>query len=500
MSDLSGRKILLIEPPFHRLFKATYSLDRCPLALGYLADAVKRNTDWLVQTCNADFVPGGELIKVSYMAGEGFENYRRNLKDTTADIWQEVRKTIEKCDPDVVGISAKTQNFTSACIVAALAKQAKPSTTVILGGPHPSMVGRDVLLCPDIDLAVCGEGERTIVELLGAIEADSDISQVAGVVYWRAGQIVQSPRRELIAELDSLGFPHEAARQSLLDYDRYPLGAFQYVFASRGCPHDCFFCGSRNIWTRKVRFRTPANVVEELQQLQKLGLRFVHFDDDMFGVTRKNLKQLCRAIAENCPQLRWSCEIHVKLVDNETITEMKRAGCFRVQLGIESGCDEILEEMRKGFTIDQAQAACRIIKKHGLQLHAFFMVGFPQETEQSLARTSQAMKTIAADRVLYSIFTPYPGTEAYDYCREKGLVGENIDLSMHFHQSPANCFCSQIPRQRFRQLVAEIEKNIDRRNSRRRIMEIFSFNSLRRIRQLGLARALSKGFGVLRGR
>ncbi len=500
MPATKQRKILLIEPPFHRLFKETYSLDRYPLALGYLAGAVKKNTHWQVQTFNADFTPGGELIKVSYMAGEGFLNYRMNLENRDGKAWQNVRTVLEQFQPDFVGISAKSQNFTSAKIVAELARQANPRAVIIIGGPHPSMVGPEVLKYPEFDIAVRGEGERTIVELLQAIETGNDIATVNGIVYRKGSEILQTQPRELIEDLDVLDFPHASAAHTLLDYDKYPPTAFQFVFATRGCPFNCFFCGSRNIWSRKVRFRSPANVVAELKQLQRKGLRFVHFDDDTFGVTRKHIRELCSAIRLGCPNLKWSCEIHVNLVDDETMAMMKRAGCFRIQLGVESGCNEILNAMRKGFVIEQAHKACRIIKNHGLELHVFFMVGFPQETEASLAQTAQAIATISADRVLYSIFTPYPGTEAYEFCRERGLVGETVDLSMHFHQSPENCFCQNIPRDKFRSLVAEIEKKVDSRNSKMRIREMFSLNALRRIGELGPKEALRKGWQVLQGK
>ncbi|RKY23464.1 MAG: hypothetical protein DRP83_09215 [Planctomycetota bacterium] len=494
------QKILLIEPPFHRLFKETYSLDRYPLALGYLAGAIQQETDWQVRTYNADFTPRSEQVKVSYLAGTGFASYQRNLQNPSAKIWQEIHSVVERHRPDVVGISAKSQNFTSACIVAELVKQVCPECLVVLGGAHASMIGPDVLLCPHIDLGVQGEGEATIVELLGAIQAGADTAEVPGVLYRRAGQRVAAAKREPVADLDSLAWPHASAPETLIDHGLYPPTAFQYVFATRGCPFNCFFCGSRNIWSRKVRFRSPDNVIAELQQLQKLGLRFVHFDDDTFGVTRKHLRELCDAISTGCPGLKWSCEIHVNLVDEQTIAEMKQAGCYRIQIGIESGCDEILRAMRKGFTIAQARAACDIIQRQGLELHAFFMVGFPQETEETLAQTAQAMRDIAAGRVLYSIFTPYPGTEAYEYCQNRGLIGQAVDLSKHFHQSPENCFCENISHERFRQLVTAIERTCDRRNARRRMREIFSRNSLTRLRQLGPGKAIRKAWRVLRGK
>lgn len=494
------KRILLIEPPFNRLFKDTYSLERYPLSLGYLAGAIQAGTDWDVKTYNADFTPHGELIRVSYLAGEGYEHFRRNLKEPTAPVWNEVRDTLANLRPDVVAISTKTQTHASARIVAKLAKQHNPDVLVLVGGPHPSILAERVLDCPDFDIALLGEGEATMVELLQTIQRGGDVGQVAGIAYRRADQAGCTAPRALIENLDTLPFPHANAPDTLVGYEHYPLRAFRFVFGLRGCPYNCFFCGSRRIWTRQVRYRSCQNVVAELQSLQAMGLKFVHFDDDTFGVRPAYIRQLCDAIATHCPQLRWSCELHVNLVRDDLLAAMRRAGCYMMQVGVESGSNEILRAMRKGFTIEQAYRACRRIRNHGIWLQTFFMVGFPQETEFTLGQTARAMRRIASNRVMYSIFTPYPGTEAYDLCLQNGLIDEQRDVSLYYHQNPENCFCLHLESERFRQLVAKIERTVDRRNALHRIREIASFNTLRHIGELGLVEAIRKGWNVLRGR
>jgi len=495
-----SRKILLIEPPFNRLFKPTYSLDRLPLALGYLAGAIRRGTGWQVQAYNADFAGTGEPIAVSYLAGRGFENYRRSLDDSSGPVWQEVRRALAEYGPDVVGISVKSQTFASARIVARLAKELSRETTVIVGGPHPSLAGPDMLDDADIDIAVRGEGEQTIVELLEAIDAGRELSNVRGIMFAGRGMVVETLPRGLIEDLDSLPFPAAGAEELLRDYSRYPATAFRNIFATRGCPYRCFFCGSHGIWGRKVRFRTPENVVAEIRKLQRRGLRFVHFDDDTFGVNRKYVAELCAAIAAGCPKLRWSCEIHVKLARPEVIAMMKKAGCYSIQLGVESGSDEMLRRIGKDIAIGEALLAADAIKRAGIELVAFFMVGFSDETEATLAETAAAMERIDADVLVYSIFTPYPGTEAYKVCRERGLIGDDFDVSLHYHQSPLNYFCPAIPRERFRELVGEIERLVDRRNARSRRRRLFSLTALRRARELGIRGALGKLARTLLGR
>ncbi|MFH1703372.1 MAG: radical SAM protein [Nitrospirota bacterium] len=499
-------RILLIEPPFYRLFNNTYSLDRYPLSLGYLAGTIKKETDWSVMAYNADFYPQSKPIKVSYLASIGFDNYLSNLKDLSKQVWGEIKSTIYEYEPTIVGISVKSQNLASACIVAKLAKEVSEQIIVIVGGPHPSMVGSDILNCPDIDIGVKGEGENTIVELLNAIEAGKKFDGIQGIVYRKNSHIVENIQREFIKDLDSQCFPHESAPEVLKDYNRYPLSAFKNIFATRGCPYNCFFCGSRKIWSRKVRFRSPGNVIREIKGLQRVGLRFIHFDDDTFGINKKYINDLCNALIAHCPGLKWSCELHVKLVDEKTISLMKAAGCYQIQIGVESGNNQILKEMRKNITIEEALAAAEIIKKYGIELQAFFMVGFPQETEDTLNDTVSAMKKIKSDLLIYSIFTPYPGTEAFEFCKKHGLISDDYDVSLYNHQSPANCFCINITLERFRILVSKIEKMVDRKNSLSRIKRLifkrlFSGDiAIRKIQELGIGKSFQKIIRIFIGR
>src|SRR3990167_7296568 len=197
-------RILLIEPPFYRLYKNTYSLDRYPLSLGYLAGTIRNETDWNVLVYNADFNFQGESQSVSYMAGTGFSNYLNNLKDLSVPVWREIKETILGYKPTVVGITTKTQNFKSVCIVAGLAKEINKQIVVVIGGPHPSMVGGDALKYKDIDVCVRGEGEKTIVELLNAIAVQKELEGIRGIVYRKNGQIFENAPREYIEDLDSL--------------------------------------------------------------------------------------------------------------------------------------------------------------------------------------------------------------------------------------------------------------------------------------------------------
>jgi radical SAM superfamily enzyme YgiQ (UPF0313 family) len=209
--------------------------------------------------------------------------------------------------------------------------------------------------------------------------------------------------------------------------------------------------------------------------LQENGTTSVLFDDDTFGVNKGYITSLCKSIMEKTPGMKWGCELHVNLVDDATIRTMKEAGCSAVYMGVESGNNEILRKTRKGFTIEKAISACQTVRKHGIQLYTFFIVGFPWETEGTLRDTFAAMQRLPPEvQIVYSIFTPYPNTEAFELCKRYGLVGENFNLALYNHQSPENCFTMNISKNRFRQLVTSIEDYVDTRNSRAPPMDGFA--------------------------
>lgn len=470
-----SKRILLVEPPFYRLYESDFVLANYPLSLGYLAGSILADTDWGVQVYSADFAVIDRPFHLShkFLAGQGFRNYLSALRDPSAPVWAEVARAIREYAPDVVGITAKSQNFISACNVARIAKEVAAEQGreifVVLGGPHATLTGREVFRCPHLDAAVLGEGERTTVELLRALEAEprggAALAGVPGLLYRDGDSIAATAPRELLADLDALPFPHQAAPRVLRDHASFPVSAFMNVFATRGCPFHCVYCASRYLWTRKVRFRSPQNVVREMLALQELGVKRVHFDDDTFGTNKRHVHALCDAMIAGGVSVPWSCEIHVRLVDAAVVEKMRRAGCSLVFVGIESGSDEILRSIRKHTTIAQAHEACRIIKASGIKLYTFFMVGFPDETLETMGQTFEAMRTIGSDNLVYSIFTPYPGTESFDICRQRGLIGQDYDVGLYNHQSPENCFSSHIPREAFRRLAAEMEDFVDAYNS-----------------------------------
>lgn len=455
---MSARRLLLVEPPFYRLFDDAYSLCRYPLGLAHLAAAAAEATGWRVRAYNADFAGQGRSLSVTHLAGEGHRRYLALLADPAAALWREVEAVLADQAPAVLGLSIKSACLASARRVAALAKGLDPRTLVVAGGPHPSAAPGLVLADPNFDLCVAGEGERTLVELLRCLLEGGDPGRVPGVASRDRGGIRFAAPRPLLADLDRLPRPLDRAPELLLEHHRYPAKALGHLMATRGCPQRCSYCASHLIWGRRPRFRAPRAVAAELTLMGRAGIGRAHFDDDTFGVESGYLRRLCGAIAQDCPGLAWSCETHVRLATEANLAAMRKAGCHTVQLGVESGDDRVLRAVGKGFTVAGALEACRLVRAGGLRLEVFLMAGFPQETEESLGRTLALARDLDCDKLIFSLFTPHPGTEAHRLCLSRGLLATDHDFSAHHHQSPANHFCPEIAPARFRELAGEIER------------------------------------------
>ena len=471
----NNKKIMLIEPPFYRLYHDQHCLVKYPLALGYLSGCIIKNTDWSVQTYNADFNTEKKRFapEIDYVSGEGFKRYLSSLEDYSMPIWKEVKNSIEKYNPSVIGISAKTQNFISATIVARIAKEINPSIKVIVGGVHPTMNGSKVLDCKNIDFLCIAEGENTIVELLLALEKNTELNLVDGIVFRNNGKIVSTKPRAYVQDLDTLDFPLINAPKVLKDFDKYPKEAFGYVFGSRGCPYACTFCESKSMWTRKVRYRSPENIVAELKLMQEFGINRVNFDDDTFGISKKNIKILNDLMHDELPNMTYTCETVVQLAKDENVVkDMKRGGCTGTFVGIESGNNEILRKIKKTQTTDECIQAMRNLQKHGIEAHAFIMVGFPSETEETFKQTMDFIPKLKPDSVIFSIFTPYPGSDLYYECKDEGIIDGEFNLALYNHQSPLNCFTKNIPKERFYELRKKAVKFIDSYNKKAKLRRV----------------------------
>ena len=462
-------KILLINPPFSRLkgFKDIYF----PIGLGYLAAILKEN-GFTVKIYNAEnpyeVLPYGwseknvnqTLLKIS-------NNYVNNLENEDHIVWREIKETIEKYQPGIVGISVMSAKLNSALKVASICKRVYEDCYVVLGGPHPTAQPEETIRYENIDCIVRGEGEQTLVELCKAISnGNKDFGTIEGLLYKKNGKIIHNRPGELIKNLDELPFPTLWARDLSLYPERYTSDAFGHIITSRGCPFRCAFCEARIIWTRKVRAKSTKNIIKEIKCLMEYyGIKNFYFWDDCFTVNREKVVDLCNKILDEKLKITWGCTTRVNLVDGNLLKLMKNAGCTSIDFGIESGSEKILKLIKKDITLDQVKRTTDLVVKSGLTCNAFFMIGFPEETEDDIKETIKLINGINASRIAFSVFTPYPGCELFEIAKKLGLIPEKVNWSKFSHQSPDNYFVKYIDRKRFKKYVSYVAMLIDAHNN-----------------------------------
>ena len=456
----SIRKILLIGPPWFRLLGG--SSPPSPLGLCYIAGVLEEN-GFNVLVYNADFKARTGLSQASEMTAN-YGNYLQILENINHPLWKEVETVITQQSPDIVGISATTAQYGSALNVSKLVKNFNPDIPVVWGGVHPTILPDEVINNGHVDIVVRGEGEYTFLDLIQNLER---LDRVQGITYMQNGKVTHNPNRPLINNLDELPFP---ARHLILGKEDYLPHAFGNIFATRGCPYNCIFCASSKIWTKRVRYRSPENVVNEIKQIKK-NFKTHHFcfEDDSFTLNKEFVKAVCELLINEKLDIKWSAETRADLVSDDLIRMMKSAGCEAITIGVESGDEETLKKIKKGITIEQIKLSKKILKENRIRFFgAFFMVGFPWEGEKEINKTILLMKELDPYTAFFSIATPYAGTELYDICRAEGLLPENVDWSRFFHQSLDVGFTKNLTREEFQKIIQKAEKIFEEHNLRKK--------------------------------
>jgi len=263
-----------------------------------------------------------------------------------------------------------------------------------------------------------------MVELVDCVARDAEFSGVRGIVFRDGKRILSTGERGFVEDLDNLAFP---ARE-LFDnqaYKRYYQRSFGYtttsMMTSRGCPFSCDFC-SRPIFGTKMRNRSPNKIADEVEHIKALGYERVWFADDCFTVNRSHLLDVCREIYQRHLDVEWECLSRVDTMDEEVARKMMRAGCIRVFFGIESGNDSVLSVMNKKITVSQATRGVLAAKAAGLQAGAFFIVGYPGETDKTVLDTVRFASSLPLDYLSFTLPYPIPGTPLYERVKNKGVA------------------------------------------------------------------------------
>lgn len=238
------------------------------------------------------------------------------------------------------------------------------------------------------------------------------------------GNVVSSGNAGFISDLDVLPFP----ARDLLPNEKYKMPffgrePFATVISSRGCPYGCSFCRAGVSWGKRVRTRSVPSVIEEIRQLRdRYKMRNIVFMTDSFTFDRDWVLQLCEAMTQQTPEIRWICNSRVDAVDEEILTAMKRAGCLLISYGLESGSQTILDSCHKGISLDDSKRAVALTRQAGIISFGYFILGLPEETWETVHETIDFALEVEPDYALFHIATPFPGTRLYDEALEKGLL------------------------------------------------------------------------------
>jgi anaerobic magnesium-protoporphyrin IX monomethyl ester cyclase len=335
---------------------------------------------------------------------------------------KKLRAKLASLEPNVVGITSTTATIPSAFESARVAKEACPNVPVVLGGPHATFMDKQILSEEAaVDIIVRGEGERTLLELVDVMSKSSlkDLDEVAGITFRKNGQIVRTPNRPFIQDLDELPRPA---------YKYFPLSKYRIlgrsifpVITSRGCPFQCSFCVDPQIFGNKFRMRRVKNVVDEIEWLRdEYGANAFMFYDDTFTLDMERTIQICEEMKRRKISLPWSCQTRVDHVSKRVLAKMSEANCELVHFGVESGSQKILDVVSKQTSIQQNENAIKWAKEAGLVAIISLMVGHPGETEDTLRQSLDFARRLKPDDAWLCVATPYPGTELYRFIKEKG--------------------------------------------------------------------------------
>jgi radical SAM superfamily enzyme YgiQ (UPF0313 family) len=451
-------KILLIEPPFAR-FMGFYRFF-FPFSLSSLS-AHLRSQGHRILIYDADHAdhPVGmtsqELLDV-------FPRYLEGLQQPEHPIWREAEEVMREFAPDLIGITYLSTKKGSVETLTRMAKSLFPDVPVVLGGSHPSFLPESSLEQTGADFVVMGEGEETLADLIRRIEAgDTRYADIPGLAYRDAsGSIVTTAPRPLIDDLDSLPFPD---RESLYRPDSYRSDDMGMIMTSRGCPFNCTFCSS--LWGQRIRHRSIPNILSEIRYLhERFGTRNIYFKDDTFTADRKWVNAFCEAISRTDPSISWECLTRIELVNRDLIESMRAAGMFNLKIGIETGSERLLRATNKKLSLDQIRRGAAVLNELGQSWSAFFMLGYPDESEEEIKMSWRLIEEIRPTYVSMSILVPYPGCSTYYDLRDRGMLGDDTDWNLYDPFSLHANASLVIPPERFRELAVQTMAFVDAYN------------------------------------
>lgn len=378
--------ILLVNMPIH--FNSRENLEP-PLGIAYLASVLEK-------------------------AGENVY-----LKDLEVEIFlpNKLESFILDKQIDLIGISFRTASYRSSKQFILAIKKMRKIPILVAGGHHTTSFPEHTLRDLGCDIAVRGEAENIILELIKALENKEPLNSINGISFRDGEKIITTPSAHTIDELDNLPFP----ARHLLPMERYNAIT---VLTSRGCPFSCIYC-DKGISKRQVKFRSPENVYAEMLEIDRNypGKR-IYFVDDHFFLAKPRLDKMFELIEKNGLKFNWVCQARADGVNLDMLKRAKKAGCELIIYGIESGDPQELEYMRKQATVEEARSAIRLTKEAGIRARANFMLGFPISTHSTIRNTIKFAGSVPLEIVRFFSVAPLPNTELWDR-----VYGRDIDLN-----------------------------------------------------------------------
>ncbi|MDP3065442.1 MAG: radical SAM protein [Methanobacteriaceae archaeon] len=389
--------VMLINPYGENALKNALGFIAPPLNLMYLASSLEKES-YSVKIVDDDLLQKG---------------------------YKHVSEMAEKLNPHVVAVTATTSTIKSGLKYLELVKNILPNSLTVIGGPHVTFMPLETLKDSEaIDVVVMGEGEETMVELADQSSRKiSDLEDVRGIVFRdpNTGSLKSTPDRPLIKDLDSLPFP----ARHLVPFKSYGVSKEQTggIITSRGCVYSCSYCSSSLIMGNKFRWRSPDNVVDEIEELiDNYQIREIGFMDDTFMLIKRRANDIANEIKARGMDLSFVASSRVDRVDPELLQNLKNSGMQTIYYGVESGSQRILDLMKKGITLKNVETAVKSAKNAGLEVLTSFILGYPGETEDDMNKTIDFSTRLDSDYCQYSILTPFPGTPVYNELREKNLI------------------------------------------------------------------------------
>lgn len=353
---------------------------------------------------------------------------------------EELGKVIFNFRPHLLGITSMHDEKKEVHAVAGFIKKTMPGLKIIVGGPYPSADYDEVLKDKNIDFAVVGEGEEVIDELIGDLFCGyQNLSNIKGLAYKEQGYVRFNGEREFIQNLDRLSFPawdlinlndYFYAKKRALENPFQIYKRAVPILSSRGCPYRCTYCHS--IFGKKFRARSPENIVEEIELLyNSYGVREIEFLDDSFNIDKTRAKNIFDLIIKKNINIKicFSNGIRIDRIDGELFKLMSKSGVYRINYGIESVSKRIQKMIKKDLNIDLVKSIIDETLKNKMLCGAFFMMGFPTETEEEITETLRFAFSSRLHTAVFAIVTPFPNTEIYNQFVLRKKINSNVDFS-----------------------------------------------------------------------